>query len=332
MIVIVTYEEDLAAKAVQDALARQGRTGVFWLELENCQSKYQFTLTADDSSISWRLSRRDQPEIVLTPDKISSVYWRRAVKSPGSRLLSLPTPDILDDYEMFWSVRWALEALPHDLFPLGHHLAHAKAENKHRQVAAALKQGWKIPRTCHSNDTAMLSAFAFAEGSVAIKALRVPALVRPGEEDKARHIACKSFDAETLVPRLEGAGSTQLFCQQVIKRSHDLRIMVFPSQTIAAEIDVRPLENNKLDWREQSLDLPHRIIPVDAAFDRQLRGYLAEMGLKAGYFDFAVPADGGAPVFFECNTNAQWLWIEMVTGHPIAEAIARELAGLPPQD
>ena len=49
------------------------------------------------------------------------------------------------------------------------------------------------------------------------------------------------------------------------------------------------------------------------------------MELKAGYFDFARPEEG-PPVFFECNTNAQWYWIEQITGHPISEAIAQGLA------
>ncbi|MEI6537073.1 MAG: hypothetical protein WCN98_17160, partial [Verrucomicrobiaceae bacterium] len=200
----------------------------------------------------------------------------------------------------------------------------AGAENKHRQVDTALKLGWRIPRTCHSNDKSHLAEFLSHEETVAVKALRVPAIVKEGEEEKARHLACMSFPSGKLAEKIAAMERTQLCCQEAVQRTHDLRIMVFPLETIAAEIDVTPLEGNKLDWREQSLELPHRIVPIDAAFDRELRQYLAMMGLKAGYFDFAVP-ETGPRIFFECNTNAQWLWIEKVTGHPIAEAIAREL-------
>ena len=100
--------------------------------------------------------------------------------------------------------------------------------------------------------------------------------------------------------------------------------MVFPHQTILAEIDTTQLPDNKLDWREQLGELNYRIVPIDPEFDRKLREFLALMELKTGYFDFAQP-DEGPPVFFECNTNAGWLWIEALTGHPIAETIAREL-------
>ena len=33
----------------------------------------------------------------------------------------------------------------------------------------------------------------------------------------------------------------------------------------------------------------------------------------------------GPPIFFECNTNAEWYWVEWMTGHPLSKAVAEEL-------
>ena len=40
----------------------------------------------------------------------------------------------------------------------------------------------------------------------------------------------------------------------------------------------------------------------------------------------AVQAGTGEYIFFECNPNAEWFWVQKLTGAPIAESIARMLA------
>lgn len=49
--------------------------------------------------------------------------------------------------------------------------------------------------------------------------------------------------------------------------------------------------------------------------------FFERMHLNFGCFDLIVTPDGEY-VFLECNPNGQWLWVELATGLPIAEAIA----------
>lgn len=325
MIALIATAGDEAATAVAEALNRLGHKDVFWLDLETGFEKVSLNFRADQSGgVRWTIQSRADPSLVLDQDNISAVYWRRPLKMLGSPFLGIPTPANLDPLEVFWSLRWIMEALPPSLYPLGHPYSFTRAENKHRQLAAALKMGFPIPPTCHSNEPSSLIAFASEQKEVAVKAMRMPAISPDGAPDEARHIACKSFSSDFLVGRLQKVERTQLYCQRALRRRKDLRIMVFPHQTIMAEIDTTQLPDNKLDWREQLGELNYRIVPIDPEFDRRLREFLVLMELKTGYFDFAQP-DDGPPVFFECNTNAGWLWIEHTTGHPIAETIAREL-------
>jgi hypothetical protein len=327
MIVIVATEEDEAMAWVVEALEKMGRRDVFWLDMERAFEKCLLRSRVTAQGVDWSIQSRERPELVIRPDNVTAVYWRRPLSYLGSPVMGIPTSANLDQVEIFWSVRWHLESLPASLFPLGHPWVFARAENKHRQMAAALKVGFRVPETFHSNDPAALIAFLEAQqgGEIAVKALRMPAVSSTGEVRKARHIACKAFPAEFLANRLRGIERGQLYVQPAVQRTHDLRITVLPSRTICAAIDTTRLKGNKLDWREDSMDLPHKIVPVAPEFEAQLRAFLAEMEITAGYFDFAVPADG-PPVFFECNTNAQWHWIQKVTGFPYAECIAAELA------
>lgn len=324
MIVIVTAQGDLTAKVVIEALASQGCTDVFRLDLEQAHAQYDLTWTAGKAGLHWALRDRNDPSKTLTPENVRAVYWRRLAIAQDGPMLSIPSSSNLDSFEMFWSLKWLIEALPERLFPFGHPQAHAAADNKHRQLAAALTAGFTIPESCHSNDPAALGAFISSQPEIALKAMRVSAVTSTGETADARHIACKAFSPSFLLPQLEAAGRTQLFCQQAIQRRHDLRIMVFPRETVAAVIDTTQLPDNKLDWREDTLELAHGIQPISPEFDGQLRHYLSLMDLTAGFFDFAQPAEG-PPVFFECNTNAEWYWVEWMTGHPLSHAVAAEL-------
>jgi hypothetical protein len=295
------------------------------LDLETAFEDLSVEFKADSHGVRWFIQPKADPLRHFGAEDVSAVYWRRPVRVLGSPFLGIPTSKNLDALEIFWSVRWLLEALPENLFPFGHPASFTRGENKHRQLAVARQVGFVIPETCHSNNLTVLDDFVTCRQEVAIKAMRMPAVSSEGTVKDARHIACRSFPSELISTRLHSVERTQLYCQQVIRRKSDFRIMVLPQETIAAEIDTSALEAGKLDWREHTLDLTHRIVTIDPAFDRQLREFLRIMGLSAGYFDFAVPEEG-PPVFFECNTNAGWFWIEKLTGYPIAEAIARELA------
>jgi hypothetical protein len=327
MIAIIATEQDESMHEVVAALANLGRKDVLLLDLEQAFTKVTLSSRFDATGMQWSIQSRANPELVIRPETVTAVYWRRMISHIGSPFLGLPTSANLDPFEIFWSIRWHLESLPARLFPLGHPWAMASAENKHRQLEVALKVGFNVLPTFHSNSPSLLQDFISTQREVAIKALRRPAVTAPGETHRARHIACKSFTSEFLNSRLASVEQGQLYCQRVVQRTHDLRITVLPNEIICAAIDTTSLTGNNLDWREHSMELAHTIVPVEPAFERQLRHFLSEMGLTTGYFDFAVPAEG-PPVFFECNTNAQWYWLEKVTGHPYAKAIARTLAAV----
>lgn len=324
MIVIVATSCDTAVGLVVESLERLGRSDVLWLDLETAMDDVVFDSRISAGEMRWSFYSKKKPDLVFSPETITTVYWRRPFSYLGSPFSRIPTSANLDAVEIFWSIRWHLESLPASKFPLGHPWVFACSENKHRQMEVAAELGFRLPETLHSNVPARLADFTRGHSPVAIKALRMPAVSTTGEVHRARHLSCRSFDGETLAGQLEERERCQLYCQEAIIRKRDWRITVLPHQTICAEIDTSPLEGNKLDWREHSFELPHRIVDLEPAFEARLRAFLAEMDLTAGYFDFAVP-DEGPPVFFECNTNAQWLWIQQVTGFPIAEAIAREL-------
>jgi glutathione synthase/RimK-type ligase-like ATP-grasp enzyme len=257
----------------------------------------------------------------------TAIWWRRPARIEDSLAFQFPTGAEIAMAEAWHALRLAAEAMPASLFPLGHPSAIDKSANKLRQLALARDVGFHVPATIVGNDTTALGEFLSARERVVVKPLHAAAAYEaPERKTTSSLLWCRGLASADLLGKLPAAGATQLMVQQAVDKRADWRITVLPHTTIACEIDTSTLGPDEPDWRKKTMELPHRIFTPDDAFDRLLRRYVTALDLPAGYFDFAID-DGGTPWFLEMNTNAQWLWIERLTGHPIAREVAIALAG-----
>jgi hypothetical protein len=144
--------------------------------------------------------------------------------------------------------------------------------------------------------------------------------------DDGRDVALTSnvVTAPALAGLLEAELEVAIYCQERIDKVADIRVNVLPGQTVACRIDTSGLPAGQVDWRMTTFKHPHEVIPMPADLDAQCRALLAALDLKWGAFDFGQTA-AGAWVFFECNPNGQWLWVELAAGAPLAQIVARRL-------
>jgi len=111
--------------------------------------------------------------------------------------------------------------------------------------------------------------------------------------------------------------------QEFVKKRYELRITCVGSNAFACRIEPRPGDLTADDYRFDAKSLCHQ--PCECPeLEGMLYSYMARLELNFGCFDILI-AEDGSPIFCECNPNGQWLWIENLTGLPIAEAIANEL-------
>ena len=261
-----------------------------------------------------------------SPQPVTSMYLRRPVERDDHLKLAFPAAGEVAEAEAWHAFRLAAEALPRGLFPLGHPVDTERSANKLLQLNLARRHGFAVPETLVANDPVALAGFLHRHGRVVVKPLHTAAAYAAADRSTIEQLLwCRGFDAAVLAARLQPGQRTQLLVQQAVDKRCDWRLTVLPHTTVACEIDTSSLTPDEPDWRKRTKSLPHRLIDLDADFERRLRGFLAALDLPAGYFDFAVARDG-TPFFLEMNTNAQWLWIERLTGHPISADIATALA------
>jgi glutathione synthase/RimK-type ligase-like ATP-grasp enzyme len=115
--------------------------------------------------------------------------------------------------------------------------------------------------------------------------------------------------------------------QAYVPKASELRVTCVGDKVFCCRIHSQEGELTREDVRFDTRSLRHELVH-DHLIEKLTRRYMKAMSLNFGCFDIGIVEDG-SPVFFECNPNGQWLWIEEMTGAPIGRAIADLLMGVP---
>jgi glutathione synthase/RimK-type ligase-like ATP-grasp enzyme len=329
MILIVAHDGDAHGAEV---ISRLEEAGMPWRRLDPSRLQRDWLYSIDpvnggvETGRVFSTLRSTKAGCPDGAEVFHAVYWRRPVEHEDRLRMHFPLAREVAGAEAYHAFRLAVSSMPASFFPLGHPDAMERASNKRLQLRLAREMGMKVPETLVGNDPEAIASFLKRHLHVVVKPLHASAAYRENNRGQVEQLLwCRGIDADQLRGRLAPGQSTQLMLQEAIAKRRDWRVTVLPQRTILCEIDTSSLAPDQPDWRKCSMDLPHAIVDVPPHFDRQLRAYLAALGLSAGYFDFGVGEDG-EPVFFEVNTNAQWLWIERLTGFSISREIAFSLS------
>ncbi|WP_157930685.1 MvdC/MvdD family ATP grasp protein [Glycomyces xiaoerkulensis] len=195
----------------------------------------------------------------------------------------------------------------------------AVAEYKPRQLHLAASVGLRVPATYIGNDPAQATEFAQLHGPHLIAKTFQPTLF--SEHGVPRTTWTTRITVNQFAD--EGFTVTANLVQQWIKKAYEVRVTVVGDEAFAVRIDAHS-EAARIDFRSDYDALTYKRIDPPKAVLRRLRAFMARMGLLFATFDFAVTPEAEW-VFFECNPNGQWQWLELETGAPISAAITRLL-------
>ncbi|MER6037627.1 MULTISPECIES: ATP-grasp ribosomal peptide maturase [unclassified Streptomyces] len=308
-VLILTSEEDVTADMV---VLRLRRTGVPVVRLDPADLTNGVALSGEfvHGACRGHLSVGGR---LVSMDGLRSVWVRR----PGEAAARAAQPSA-------WLTEESAQALYGMLRSTGarwmnHPDAARRARHKPWQLRLAQDSGLPVPATLIT--TFPQAAREFAE--------RFPDLVvkpvsgaHPQEPPRAVPTSRVAPDADFSAVAF---GPTLL--QRRIPKRADIRLTVVGDRLLAARKPADPDGHpDDVDVRfapSVSPWLPDQVPPRVA--EAVLR-YMKEAGLAYGAFDFAEDADG-IWWFLECNQSGQFGFVEMDTGQPIAETIARWLAG-----
>lgn len=302
--------------------------------------------TAD--CVIMKLHERDVPVVRLDPgvdfpgaatlaaELDDSGYWTGELMTMTRRLdlamvravyrrrpsLRAPEPDLDEQAARFAAsearhgLNGVLANLPHCLY-VNHPDANHAADVKVTQLRVAASLGLRVPASLITNDLGQARLFAARHRQIVYKPLT---FVRHLTPDGPQTIWTQPVRADELDETI--AGTAHLF-QGLVDKVADLRITVVGQQIFCIRIDSDPPQ---LDWRYDYDKLTYTWCDPPPELAGPVIAYLKRLGLAFGCFDFGLTGSGEA-VFFECNPNGQWGWLEESTGAPIAAAFADLLRG-----
>jgi len=320
MILIVTSKKDGHVEAVSPHL---DAAGIQWIRLntEDLATNADITITPTTGSGVIRI--RDSGRIVDL-QKIRCVWFRKpdpvnlshlALDEGSHDYVEAEFNEILHGvYAMLRHARWIND-------PFQTRLAHRKL----LQLQIANRLGFKTPQTLVTNNAGTALRFAAEIGAdLAIKSLGALNVTQEvGGQTMQYGIFTRRISRAELEEFQDKIPHLPTQFQEFIEKRYELRITCVGKRVFTCRIEPRPGEITDEDCRFDIRSLNHVACECPELHEK-LHTYMKEFGLNFGCFDVAITKTGEA-VFFECNPNGQWLWIENLTGQPIGKAIAEEL-------
>ena len=306
---------DVHAEEIVAELARHAAP-VYFFHTEDFLRACRLSIELDPSD---RLSGLlELPTGDLALDEVKSVWFR------GPEIALGDLPGLAGDRGEFItreteSALFGLLGVLHQAFWVNHPDAVRRAEDKLAQLRVAQSSGLIIPRTLVTNvPQRALDFYAMCKGEVIIKTFRRLAFYQSGLE---RLILTNRVQREHL-DQIERVRHTPCLFQEYVPKEIELRVTMIGRRVFAAEIHSQRSPISRDDYRRYDLAhtpyYPHSLPPaVEAACLQVLQHY----GLAFGAIDMIRRPDG-AYVFLEINANAQFLWVQDLTGMPMREALA----------
>ncbi len=197
-----------------------------------------------------------------------------------------------------------------------------RSSHKPYQLTLACEQGLSIPPTLISNDQARVRDFVRdCDGPVVMKNLHSGYVEFEGRAYKAY---TRVLSRDQLAD-LSNLSYGPCIFQACVDKARDLRLTFVDGEVFSASIRCDDLPPDDVDIRTLDFDV-HRsrftVTPVDDRLSSICSRMASALGLRYVGFDF-VESRAGDLLFLEANALGAFMWIEQITGQPIAEALGR---------
>jgi hypothetical protein len=305
MILILSNPGDVHARHIANLLRQRGRE-VFNVSRGHFGNGVSLSLYPDAQHGSITI---DGTRIVS--DDISAIWYRRPGRVHAARAITheLDRSFTENEWAHFLDGFFAVASRRNISPP-----SKQRAATKPLQLSLASRVGLRVPKTLITSDPAEALAFAGEfERGIVHKAMTAPTHhfidTRVWNSTDAQHIGDLPLCPSIFQERIVGPA--------------DVRATVVGSQILSALIltsSGRASVDSRLD-----ADAPCTPYQLPSDVESAILRLMDELGLVFGTIDLKV-ADNGDHVFLEINPQGQFLYIEILTGLPISNALADFLA------
>ena len=190
-----------------------------------------------------------------------------------------------------------------------------RAGSKPLQLAVASEVGWQTPETYIGNDPEEVRRlWERTAGRVIMKPFTLAAVPGPLglRAPYTRRLSPADLEDQDAI------WASPAIWQEAIDKAFELRITVVGEDVWAGAIDSQASDRTRDDWRRYDFEkVAHSAYEVPETVRDRCLALVTALGLRFGAIDVIVTPDGRY-VFLEINPFGQWLWMEQLCGLPIA--------------
>lgn len=246
--------------------------------------------------------------------------WLRRLTKPQAHGISEPEAQSFAESELDFTLRWFIGLLGNYCPVVDSEARILEGRNKFDQLVVAEKFGLNIPTTLITNDPTVAKDFVEQHGEVAIKSI-----AGYGQQAEGGfYTIYTNIVTEEILNRFESIRMAPVCLQEYIGKEFELRVTIVGERVFCCQIDSQSTSKTQIDCRRQDSETPYSIATIDRELSDRLVAMMKHYGIRLASFDLIVTPDGRT-VFLEMNPATQFLWIEKLTGMPIADAIVDEI-------
>lgn len=254
--------------------------------------------------------------------EVTAVWYRRS-HNLGDGLGSLLEPEYLGS--VHGEVRQTLFGMLEGLhcFHIGKFSQYRRLDSKEEQMKIATGLGLKVPETCITNSPEEARRFVQEHPAGAVTKMQSSfAIYQEGVENVVFTNVVTEKDLDNI--------HTLQYCpmqfQEKIEKALELRITIVGDAVFAFAVDSQQLENARVDWRREGVELLRRWEPYELPADikEKLLRLMDVYQLNYGAVDIIVNPEGDF-YFLEINSAGEYFWLDRLVNGAISQQIAKVL-------
>ena len=306
---------DIQAEEIVAELAYRG-TPVFYIDTTTFLEKCQLSIELGQSGKIPGVLKLPCGNLAL--DEVKSVWFR----GPGIASGKIKHPKgSMGDFiaREGEAVLWGVIGVLDRSFWMNHPNAVQAAQDKLTQLNRAEALGLTIPRTLITNNPQKArDFFDTCRGEIILKTFTRLAYLDNGKE----YLILTNQVLSQHLRKLESVRTVPCLFQELIHKDIEIRATIVGRRLFAAEIHSQSSPISKDDYRHYDFaNTVYQQHTLPQAVASACLSLLDSYGLSFGAIDLIRRPDGEY-VFLEINANAQYLWVQDLTGLQIRESIA----------
>lgn len=320
-ILIITHTEDNnCVELVTEALEQLGAEVV---RFDIDKYPLETSLTSEFFENEWHthLTEGDKKHRI---DDITALWFRRAYNL-GRGLSGEIDKKFLGAAlgELRQTLFGMTESMP--CYHFGKMSQYRRMDSKEEQLKVANHLGLKIPQTCITNDPQTAKEFVKKCKDGAIAKMQSGFAIY---EEGVEHVVFTNIVDENTLEEIDTLRYCPMQFQELIPKEKELRVTIVGDKVFSFEIDSQKIENAKVDWRKEGVELiedwkPHTL-PEE--IENKLLALMDFYGIDYGAIDLILTPEQQY-YFLEVNAAGEFFWIDRLCDGAISKQIAEVLNG-----